>query len=74
MCSAHAGHTQRLSLMRVSAGFDGQCAAQILLLLDRNVVRNPAQDLASIVSGKQFFEVYRYFYEDNNYIFYSNFF
>jgi UDP-N-acetylglucosamine 2-epimerase (non-hydrolysing) len=35
--------------MRVSLGFDGQCTAQASLLVDRNIARNPAQYLASIV-------------------------
>lgn len=35
--------------MRVSEGFDGQCAAQTFLLVDRNMARNPAQYLASTV-------------------------
>ena len=36
--------------MRVSVGFGGQCTARIFLLVDRNVARNPAQDLAPVVS------------------------
>ena len=43
---------QRLSPMRVTVGFDMQCAARTFLLVDRNVARNPAQDLASVVMGK----------------------
>ena len=35
--------------MRVSVGFGGQCTARIFLLVDRNVARNPARVLASIV-------------------------
>ena len=49
VCSAHAGHTQRLGLMRVSVGFKGHCTAQTFLLMDRNVARTPARVLASIV-------------------------
>ena len=38
--------------MRVSVGLDVQYAAQTFLLVDRNVARNPAQYLASVVMGK----------------------
>jgi len=37
--------------MRVSVGLGGHCAAQTFLLVDRNSTRNPAQDLALVVSN-----------------------
>jgi len=39
--------------MRVLVGFDGLCAAQTFLLVDRDVARTPARVLASVVSSKQ---------------------
>ena len=39
--------------MRVSVGFDGQCAAQTFLLVGKDVARSPARVLASVVMHKR---------------------